>query len=158
MPIIRRSSSRHARLAFLAVLALSAGVFAAGCASRKSAEPAIPAPAGTRENGALVLASADNNRTAELRVGERFRVSLPENPGTGYTWAIDETDRRLLVLDDTEYAEPTESSIGARGRRIFAFTARQPGEVALKLKYWRFWDGDGSIAERYGVTLKIAPQ
>ena len=158
MPIIRQSSSRHARLVFLAVLALSTGGLVAGCASGKSAEPAVSAPAGTRENGALVLASADNNRTAELRVGERFRVSLPENPGTGYTWAIDETDRRLLVLDDTEYAEPTESSIGARGRRIFAFTARQPGEVALKLKYWRFWDGDGSIAERYGVTLKIAPQ
>ena len=31
------------------------------------------------------------------------------------------------------------------------------GEVMLRLKYWRFWDGDASTTERYAVSLKIAP-
>ena len=157
MSIIRKSSLRRVQLVFVAILALLTASLAAGCASKKSIEPVAVPPAGTRENGVLVLAHADHNRTAELRVGEHLKIGLPENPSTGYTWAIDETDGRLLALNGTEYAEPTEGFIGARGRRLFTFTARQPGEVVLKLKYWRFWEGDGSTAERYAVTLTIVP-
>ncbi|HRD65054.1 MAG TPA: protease inhibitor I42 family protein [Candidatus Competibacter sp.] len=157
MPIIRKLPLRRAQTVLVAILAISTALLAAGCASKKSTGPEPVPPAGTRENDVLVLARADNNRTAELRVGERLKVSLPENPSTGYTWAIDETNGRLLALDGTEYAEPTEGFVGARGRRIFAFTARQPGDVALKLKYWRFRDGDDSTTERYVVLLKIVP-
>jgi len=166
MPSLRPLSSRLASFAFAALLALVTAAFAAGCASKKSAEPVAP-PAGSRENGMLSLKREDNNRTAELRVGERFKVSLPENPSTGYTWAIDETDRRLLALEGTAYDEPDEGTaydepdeggfVGARGRRIFTFSAQQAGEVVLRLKYWRFWDGDASTTERYAVSLKIAP-
>jgi len=157
MPSLRPLSSRLASFAFAALLALVTAAFAAGCASKKSAEPVAP-PAGSRENGVLSLKREDNNRTAELRVGERFKVSLPENPSTGYTWAIDETDRRLLALEGTAYDEPDEGGfVGARGRRIFTFSAQQAGEVVLRLKYWRFWDGDASTTERYAVSLKIAP-
>ncbi|HAO32170.1 MAG TPA: hypothetical protein DCQ84_04335 [Candidatus Competibacteraceae bacterium] len=157
MPSLRPLSSRLASFAFAALLALVTAAFAAGCASKKSAEPVAP-PAGSRENGMLSLKREDNNRTAELRVGERFKVSLPENPSTGYTWAIDETDRRLLALEGTAYDEPDEGGfVGARGRRIFTFSAQQAGEVVLRLKYWRFWDGDASTTERYAVSLKIAP-
>lgn len=156
MPSLRPLNSRLASFAFAALLALVTAALAAGCASKKSAEPVAP-PAGSRENGVLSLKREDNNRTAELRVGERFKVSLPENPSTGYTWAIDETDRRLLALDGTAYDEPADGFIGARGRRIFTFITQQPGEVTLRLKYWRFWDGDGSTTERYAFVLKIIP-
>jgi inhibitor of cysteine peptidase len=156
MSIIRKSSFHRLQLVFIAIQVIVTAALAAGCASRKSTEPAA-VPAGVRDNGVLVLTRADHNRTAELRVGEHIKVSLPENPGTGYTWAIDETSGRLLALDGTEYVEPTEGFIGARGERIFTFTARQSGEVALKLKYWRFWEGEASATERYAVNLRIAP-
>lgn len=128
-----------------------------GCAAKKAVEPnAIPA--GTRDNGVLVLTRADNGRAAEVRVGERIEVRLPENPTTGFAWAIDETDSRLLALEGTVYAAPTtEGFIGARGQRTFTFMARQASEIALKLKYWRFWEGDASVTERYAVTLRIVP-
>jgi len=149
MPILRTLPLSFARLAPLALAAL----LAAGCASKS--EPPPPTPVGVRENGTLILTRADHNRSAEIRVGERLMVRLPENPSTGYTWAIDETDRRLLALDSTDYAVPTEGFVGARGLRAFTFTARQPGEVALKFKYWRFWEGDASTTEHYAVTVQI---
>lgn len=125
-----------------------------GCAANGDAPDAVRA--GVRENGILVLTRADNNRTAELRVGERLDVRLLENPTTGFSWAVDENDRRLLALENTAYAPPVEAGfIGARGQRTFSFTARQPGDVTLKLKYWRIWEGDGSVAERFTVTLRI---
>lgn len=105
----------------------------------------------------LILTRADHNRSAEIWVGERLVVRLPENPATGFTWAVEETDRRLLALDGTDYAPPTEGFVGARGLRSFTFTARQPGEVALKFKYWRFWGGDASTTERYAITVQIRP-
>ncbi len=155
MPAIPRFSP-HPFTAFIILLMLLAASLVAGCALKKETKPAAP-PAGTRQNGVLVVQRADDNRTAELRIGERLKVMLPENPSTGYTWAIDETDRRLLALDGTAYDEPADGFIGARGRRIFTFITQQPGEVTLRLKYWRFWDGDGSTTERYAFVLKIIP-
>lgn len=151
MSIIGNLPSFPVRLAMLALAAL----LAAGCAAK--GDPPPPPPAGVRENGAMILTHADNNRTAELQVGERLIVRLPENPTTGYTWAIDETDRRLLALGSTDYAPPEVGSIGVRGQRAFAFTVSQPGEIALKFKYWRFWEGDASVTERYVVNLHILP-
>lgn len=136
-----------------ALLALAV-LLVVGCASKPDSEaPAIPA--GTREDGVLVLTRVDDQRTAEVRVGEQIRVRLPESHGTGYVWAIDETNRQLLALDGTDFEDPTEGFIGARGMRTFTFTARQPGEVVLKLKHWRLWEGDGSVTERFSVTLRI---
>lgn len=132
-----------------------AALIAAGCSAAKSEQPVV-APAGSRENGMLVLSPADNNRIAQVKIGERFTVRLPSNPATGFTWAVDENDGRLLKLENTNYAEPSEPGIvGARGRQIFTFSARRVGETAVKFKYWRFWDGDASVTERYVVTLQI---
>ncbi|MER2603187.1 MAG: protease inhibitor I42 family protein [Candidatus Competibacter phosphatis] len=133
-----------------ALLALAA-LLVVGCASKPDSE----SNAGSRENGVLVLTRDDDQRTAEVRVGEQIRVRLPEKHGTGYVWAIDETDRQRLALDSTGFEEPTEGFIGARGMRTFTFTARQPGEVVLKLKHWRIWEGEGSVTERFIVTLRI---
>lgn len=123
-----------------------------GCAGDPPHEDSV----GVRENGILALTRADHNRTAELRVGDRLDVRLPENPTTGFSWAIDENDRRLLALENTAYAPPAEAGfIGARGQRTFSFAARQPGDVTLKMKYWRVLEGDGSVTERFAVTLRI---
>lgn len=155
IPIIRKSSLRRVPLVLIATLAILTASLAAGCASHKDTEPAA-VPAGTRENNILVLTRTDNNRTATVRVGERIEARLPESPTTGFAWAIDETNSRLLALDGTDYTPPVESGfIGTRGQRTFIFTARQPGEVALKFKYWRVWEGDASIKERFAVTLQI---
>ncbi|MDG4595307.1 MAG: protease inhibitor I42 family protein [Candidatus Contendobacter sp.] len=151
MPAMPKFRSFTARLIALTLAAL----LATACATKGDSPP--PPPAGVREDGSLILTRADNNRSTELRVGERLIVRLPENPTTGYTWAIDETDSRLLALDSTDYVPPETGSIGARGQRTFVFTARQSGEVALKFKYWRFWEGDASVTERFVVNLRVLP-
>ena len=134
---------------------IGAALLTAGCAS-KDDRPEAPPAAGVRENGVLIVTHADNNRTAVLKVGERLEVRLPENSSTGFAWAIDDTDRRLLKLDNATYTPPAENGfIGTRGQRAFIFTAQQPGEIALKFKYWRVWQGDDSIKERFAVTLQI---
>lgn len=152
---MRKLLSSLPRFVLKLLLPMLVAMLVAGCAAKGDKPDAPPPPAGVRENGALVLTRTDNNRSAELRVGERILVRLPEKPNIGFTWAIDETNSRLLALDSTDYAESVEAYIGASGRRTFTFTARQPGEVALKFKYWRFWEGDLSVTERFAVTVQI---
>lgn len=114
--------------------------------------------AGVKENGVLLLTRADENRTAELRVGEVLEIRLAENPSTGFRWAVEESQQRLLGLENTRYVPPEEGGfIGARGQRIFSFIAKQPGAVVLKLKYWRVFEGDASVTERFTVTVQIVP-
>ena len=125
------------------------------CAANNESPNATPA--GVRENGVWRLTRADHRRTAEVRVGEQLAVQLPENPTTGFTWAIDETDRQRLMLDGSDYLPPELGFIGAKGWRTFRFTARRPGDMTLQLKYWRVWEGEGSVTDRFTVTLRIVP-
>ena len=137
------------------LLILLTSILLSACAANNESAKIIPA--GVRENGWLVLTRADHNRIAEVRVGERIAVRLAENPTTGFTWAIDETNRRLLTLDGSDYLAPDVGFIGAKGQRTFQFTARQPGEMMLQFKYWRVWEGDGSVTDRFAVILHIVP-
>lgn len=40
----------------------------------------------------VTLTAADVNRTTPLRIGEYAKISLKENPSTGYTWMFRMTD------------------------------------------------------------------
>ncbi len=137
------------------LLILLTSILLSACTANSESAKIIPA--GVRENDRLVLTRADHNRIAEVRVGERIAVRLAENPTTGFTWAIDETNRRLLTLDGSDYLAPDVGFIGAKGQRTFQFTARQPGEMTLQFKYWRVWEGDGSVTDRFAVILHIVP-
>ncbi|MCP5159013.1 MAG: protease inhibitor I42 family protein [Gammaproteobacteria bacterium] len=154
MSAICRLPSSRFRFVLKSFLLTLVAMFMIGCASQGDQPSA--SPVGVRENGVLIVTSADNNRTAELHVGERLEVRLPEDSSTGLKWAIDEYDRRILALDDTAYIPPVEVGfIGIHGLRTFTFTARQPGQAALKLKYWRVWGGDSSIKEHFAVTVWV---
>ena len=149
LPLFRLTPHFNLALLTLALILLNA------CAAK--GESSNTTPAGVRENGVWRLTRADHQRTAEVRVGEPIAVQLPENPTTGFTWAIDETDRQRLTLDGSDYVPPEMGFIGAKGQRTFRFTARRPGEMTLQLKYWRVWEGEGSVTERFTVTLRIVP-
>ena len=49
------------------------------------------------------LTSADNGRTVDLRVGDQVTLRLPENPSTGYRWAVDAADASLVEIQEGEY-------------------------------------------------------
>jgi inhibitor of cysteine peptidase len=101
------------------------------------------------------LTEADSERTVELRVGEGVRLTLPENATTGYRWAIDRLDRDVVDMagSDSRYG----GGIGAAGNVTFDFTARKAGSSEIALKYWRHFEGDGSIVKRFSFRLNAKP-
>jgi inhibitor of cysteine peptidase len=102
------------------------------------------------------LTEADNERTVDLRVGESVRLTLPENATTGYRWAVDRLDRDVVEEAGSE-PQPSRGAIGSGGNVTFDFTAKKAGSGEVALKYWRHFEGDGSVVKRFSFRLNVQP-
>ncbi len=104
----------------------------------------------------VAVTREDNGRVVVAKVGDVISVHLPENPTTGYSWAIDSVDAKRLEADAPTY-HSEGAGLGAGGARSWNFRARAPGRARVGLKRWRHWEGDDSVVERFAVTLDIKP-
>jgi len=136
------------------MVASSSRLVAVALAALMSADAMLVSP--TEARMPSVLTSADNGKTVDLRVGEEATLRLPENPSTGYRWAVDAADPNLVDFEQGNYVS-TSNSVGGGGEVQWLIKAKAPGATEAKFKRWRPWEGDGSVVERYAVTLRISP-
>jgi inhibitor of cysteine peptidase len=104
----------------------------------------------------FILTAGDNGATLDVRQGDEIVIQLPDNPTTGFRWAIDATRNDILQFRDAAFAPASSSGVGSGGIRAFTFIATAVGTVCLRLKLWREWEGDASIIDRFAVTIHIA--
>jgi inhibitor of cysteine peptidase len=88
----------------------------------------------------ITLTQNDRGGSFEASPGDEVLIRLEENPTTGYRWALDEVDERVLDPTDTDYSMSGEAGIGGGGVRTFAFTARSPGTTRVRLQLRQEWD------------------
>ncbi len=88
----------------------------------------------------------------EVCVGETFAISLEAIPTTGYTWES-EHDAKMVALVDNSF-KPHSAAIGAGGKEIFKFKAKQPGETQITLKYKREWEMTSRETKIFQVQIK----
>ena len=97
----------------------------------------------------VTLTAADVNRTTPLRIGEYAKISLKENPSTGYTWMFRMTDNGEkgnrtdgpVRLAGERYLPPREAAPpGTPGVRELMVRAEQPGRAALIGECRRSWE------------------
>jgi inhibitor of cysteine peptidase len=98
------------------------------------------------------LTEMDNGRTVNLRVGESVRLTLPENATTGYRWTVDHFDREVV---DPAGSEPhyAGGAVGSAGQITFDFKVKKAGSGDVALKYWRHFEGEGSVVKRFRFRL-----
>jgi inhibitor of cysteine peptidase len=101
------------------------------------------------------LTAADRGSEAELRLGDTIRLSLPENPTTGYTWALDDAESTPLAVVSSGYTRGRDAPPGAGGVRTLVLKPGTTGRFQLRLKRWRPWEGDPSIVERFDLTVLV---
>ena len=97
-----------------------------------------------------------NGRTLDIGCGESVRVSLPENATTGYRWAIDRYDERVIEAIASEAAYPAGTP-GSGGEVAFTLRGKNVGSGEVTLKYWRHWEGESSVRARFQVRLNVHP-
>lgn len=102
-----------------------------------------------------VISGDDNGTTVEVNQGERIRIELESNPTTGYEWAVDSTDETILTYEGSTYESEDGDRVGQGGVQTLTFHASEPGQAEIHLKYWRSWEGDASVVERFDVTVVV---
>lgn len=103
---------------------------------------------------AMMLSQGDSGRTVDLRVGELLLLRLDDSPTTGFTWTVSRFDDRLALVSE-DFSRGAWRAPGSGGSRTWTFVARQSGVAGLELKRWREWEGEGSVIERFAVTVRI---
>jgi inhibitor of cysteine peptidase len=86
-------------------------------------------------------------------VGTLLDVRVPENPTTGYRWAVEGDDPAVLPLADDNF-EPGVA-VGAGGTRLLRFRACRPGRASLHLVHRRSWEGDVPGADRFDLDVLV---
>jgi inhibitor of cysteine peptidase len=114
------------------------------------------ADAGKGPNMMQSLVEADNDRTVDIRLGATVRVTLRENATTGYRWAIDRYDEEFIEALEPEPRYPADA-IGSGGEVTFIFKGKKIGTGEIALKYWRHFEGDSSVTNRFRLRLHVQP-
>jgi inhibitor of cysteine peptidase len=99
----------------------------------------------------MTLTRADHGRIVETPVGSVLTIRLPESPGTGYRWTVE----TALGLDPIDDRFESVGGIGVSGTRELQFRAARVGLFDLRLKYWREWEGDRSVDQRFAVKIRV---
>ncbi|HEY9643182.1 MAG TPA: protease inhibitor I42 family protein [Coleofasciculaceae cyanobacterium] len=148
-----------ARLMLFSILVASAIALQACTLHPSPSAPVFPThpPSSTRSLAVSVvsLTPTDSGKTIQIHPGDTFAVQLPENPTTGYRWAIQTLDDRVLELQTSEYSLSANAGMGGGGQHLFTFRAKAAGTTNLQLKEWRDWEGDASITQRFNVTVQV---
>jgi predicted secreted protein len=119
---------------------------------------------GSRTGTTLTLTAADTGRTVVLRRGESLRVVLSANAGTGYSWDPERIVGNLIEPLGVEVRQapamprpggPVAPPVGGPQQITFLFRAVAVGQGSLSLKFWRPWEGETSIIERFRVPLVV---
>lgn len=103
--------------------------------------------------GTRMIGAADNGRNVNVRVGDLVVLQLPENPTTGYRWAVETAGSLTLVADNfaAGHAGP-----GGGGVRRLEWRATSPGTQDLLLLQRREWEAAGQEIARFMVSITVA--
>jgi len=106
-------------------------------------------------HGTLLLAEAANGQTFAVKVGQRIRVKLEENPTTGYMWTTKNSNPAIVKTLSDVFVPPNTKLMGAPGYRRTMFQAVVPGTVTLEYSYARPWETGVAPVKTWKVILLV---
>ena len=87
-----------------------------------------------RKRGKVIdLKIQDSGRTLDVMTQQTIRISLGENPTTGYRWQVLENGSPVLKLSGDTFQRGASTGVGAGGTRVFEFQSETAGTGNLHL-------------------------
>ena len=92
-------------------------------------------------------------------VGSAVRVHLEGNPTTGHKWVVTELKGNSVEQEGEIVYDPNAAPgrMGAGGKFVATFRARQPGKARARLEYRRPWEEDVPPAKVLTIDFDVKP-
>ncbi len=88
------------------------------------------------------LTAVDSNRKVVLPQGHSFRIVLPSNPTTGYTWKAVVDNPKVVTVVSSKFDADSSGRIGVGGETTWVLMTRNKGDATLSFSYQRSWEDD----------------
>ncbi len=99
---------------------------------------------------ALEVNNQTNGKTVVLEAGQTLVIRLPENPTTGYRWAVESGGTMRLDVDEFF---PIGTDVGAGGTRQLQWRAESSGKHHISLVLRRSWEATNMAIEHFSLTV-----
>ncbi|RPJ54243.1 MAG: hypothetical protein EHJ95_00605, partial [Methanobacteriota archaeon] len=96
----------------------------------------------------------NNNETYSVPVGSQIKLSLPENPTTGYSWNLS-VSSGLTINGDDYVANTTGPIVGAGGVHVWNMTAKTAGTQTITGVYRQQFDPLPGNETTFRLTLNV---
>ena len=103
----------------------------------------------------VILTEQDIGRRVVVSPGAAIMLRLPENPTSGFRWHADSEPPDGMALEDDSFEAPSPMQPGAAGQRVFSFRVQTAGQVRLRAKLWRAWEGEKSVTARHEFPIEV---
>ncbi len=112
-------------------------------------------PTGTPaiQYGEVLIEEDDFGKTYSVSQGDRFSIILDEGLSTGYIWAIEEMDERIVLFEQAVFAFKEDNDPSSGATRTFTFLAKSPGTTQIELVYRQSWNT--VPVNRFTVTIIV---
>lgn len=115
--------------------------------------------AGTASGALLpgkVFGTDDDGATVTIKKGEALRVTLPENPSTGYSWDLSLSDGLYLVNDQYVPDETGIRRVGAGGVHTWDIRATGIGSQQITAVYRRPWEVGVAPEKTFTLNVRVS--
>ena len=106
-------------------------------------------------DAAVTVTQKDRGREIHLKIGDVLRIELPARGGTGYSWFMEAIGSPCLKLISQDTREVGERRPGGPLLQVWRFRAEQAGRRAIKMTYYRPWEGAGQAADHFVIIISI---
>jgi inhibitor of cysteine peptidase len=110
---------------------------------------------GGGEPKVLEVSEANAGSRIVLDEGDTLQVSLPGNPGTGYSWELAPEGSTLLERQGEPEFSAESDLLGAPGTIVLRFLAVAQGEETFHLLYHRPWEEDVAPESTFELTVVV---
>jgi inhibitor of cysteine peptidase len=103
----------------------------------------------------ISITEHNDGEQVSAQVGDTIEIHLPENATTGYRWEPDSLDSHIFELEEAT-GNYRSGVIGSGGDAQFRIRVLAPGSAALRLRYWRRWEGERGVLKRFEVKVNAS--
>ena len=143
--------NKYTTIAAVAALLIACIAFA-GCTGTGTVKTTVPTTGPELDTASLTLLQGDDGSENTIDKNGIIRITLPENPTTGYTWQLDTTG--FEVMSD-EYVAPNTQLAGAGGYHTWELKAVNTGTYKIYGIYKRSWEQQTADDTTWTATVTV---